>query len=189
MASGSADASVLLWDTAGERSRAKPQAALSAEQLDKLWSDLAANDAVAAYQAICTLRASPKEAVQLLERHLKPVQAGDAKRVAEALRNLDSDDFTTREQAAKDLAAMGEAAEPALRKVLTGEPSAEVRQRVEKLLGSLAGADPWRPTRALELLEQIGTPESRRLLTTLASGAPEASRTREAQAALDRAKR
>jgi len=40
--------------------------------------------------------------------------------------------------------------------------------------------------RALEVLEQVGTPEARQVLTTLATGAPHARLTREAKAALDR---
>jgi hypothetical protein len=43
-----------------------------------------------------------------------------------------------------------------------------------------------RQTRALEALEQIRSPEARKLLERLAAGAPEARLTREAQAALER---
>jgi hypothetical protein len=43
-----------------------------------------------------------------------------------------------------------------------------------------------RRSRALDVLEHIGDPQSRRLLTALAQGAPKAHRTEEAQAALDR---
>ena len=43
-----------------------------------------------------------------------------------------------------------------------------------------------RPTRALELLEHLGTPEARRLLQTLASGNPSARLTIDAAAALRR---
>jgi hypothetical protein len=177
---------VLIWDVAGQRSRQQPVAPLPAAQLDKLWNDLAANDAVTAYQAICALRASPRQAVPLLERHLKPVPRADAKRLAQALRDLDSDRFAVREQAAKELEAMGEAAEPALRQALAGKPSEELRRRLEQLLGRLEGAEELRRARALEGLEQADSPESRRLLTALAQGAPQARLTREAQEALKR---
>jgi hypothetical protein len=40
--------------------------------------------------------------------------------------------------------------------------------------------------RAVEALEHIGTPEARKLLETLATGAPEARQTRDAKAALRR---
>jgi hypothetical protein len=43
-----------------------------------------------------------------------------------------------------------------------------------------------RPTRAVELLERLGTPEARQALAALAGGAPEAPLTLQAKAALRR---
>jgi RNA polymerase sigma factor (sigma-70 family) len=187
MASGSSDGSVLIWDAAGRRSRLAPAAApLSADQLDSLWADLAARDAVTAYRAICALRAAPRQAAALLERHLKPVPRADAKRLAAAIRDLSSAQFTVRNRAMKELEAVAEAAEPAVRQALGGKPSEEVRRRLEQLLERLEGVEELRRARALEVLEQSDSPESRRVLTALAQGAPEARRTRAAQAALDR---
>ena len=40
--------------------------------------------------------------------------------------------------------------------------------------------------RAIEALEQIGSPDARKVLDTLAKGMPESRQTREAKAALDR---
>jgi hypothetical protein len=106
--------------------------------------------------------------------------------VAEALRNLDSSRFSVRDQATKELEKLGEAAELPLRQVLTEKPPLEVRQRVELLLDRLGGAHQLRQLRSLEVLEQLGNSESRRLLLTLAGGSPQAGLTRNAQAALDR---
>jgi WD40 repeat protein len=186
MASGGSDASVVLWAAAGQR-QPPPPAPLSETDLDRLWDDLAANDAATAYGAICALRASPRQAVRLLERHLKPQPEADAKRIARALRDLDSDEFAIRERAAKELADVAEAAEPALRRALDGKPSAEVRRRLEQLFGQIEAAAGGRRPRALEVLEQIDSAESRRLLAALTHGAPGARLTREARAALDRA--
>ncbi|HTU18889.1 MAG TPA: hypothetical protein VMG10_12590 [Gemmataceae bacterium] len=47
-------------------------------------------------------------------------------------------------------------------------------------------SEPLRDSRALEVLEQLGTPEARGLLRRLADGAPEARLTREARAVLQR---
>jgi hypothetical protein len=59
-----------------------------------------------------------------------------------------------------------------------------------KLLTSLndsgSSGELLRQDRALELLERLGTPDARRRLEALASGAPRAWLTREAQAARDR---
>jgi WD40 repeat protein len=186
MASGGSDATVLIWDVTGQGSPRQPAPApLSTTQLAKLWTDLAAKDAATAYQAICALREAPRQAVTLFQPHLKPVPRADAKRFAKALRNLDSERFLVRQQAAKEIEQMGEAAEPGLRAVLAGKPSVEVAQRVERLLDRLEPGT-LRRSRALEVLEHIGDPPSRRLLTALAQGAPKARRTEEAQAALDR---
>jgi RNA polymerase sigma factor (sigma-70 family) len=187
MASGSQDGSVLVWDVTGRRSHSQPGATrLRDDQCDGLWTDLASRDAAPAYRAICQLRAAPRQAAALLERHLKPVPRADAKRVAEAIRDLGSPQFTVRSRAMRDLETVGEAAEPALRQALASKPSEEVRRRLEQLLGRLEGAEELRRARALEVLEQADSPETRRVLTALAQGAPQARLTRAAQAALDR---
>ena len=84
---------------------------------------------------------------------------------------------------------MGEQIEPALRRVLEGKPSLEVRGRVQAILDALGGVPPagtLRTLRAIRALERVGTPEARRILRTLADGAAGARETREAKAALER---
>jgi hypothetical protein len=67
-----------------------------------------------------------------------------------------------------------------------------VRRRVESLLQKLEAKSPsveqLRPLRAVELLEQIATPEARQLLEALAGGSRDAGLTRDARAALERLK-
>jgi hypothetical protein len=105
---------------------------------------------------------------------------------------LDSDVFTVRDKATKELRKLGELAEPAYRKALAARPALEMSRRLQELLDDV-GQQQWRPSaedlrqlRAIEALERIGTPEARRLLETLASGANGARQTREARAALQR---
>jgi hypothetical protein len=130
--------------------------------------------------------------VRFLGEHLRPA-AGESRKVDRLLADLDSDDFPVRERASAALAALGEAAEPALRKALEGEPSPEVRRRVEALMQKLhsrsLSAEEARALRAVEALEYCETPEARRLLQALGTGAPEARLTREARAALGRLSR
>jgi RNA polymerase sigma factor (sigma-70 family) len=187
MASGGSDACVLIWDATGQRSRQqRPSSPWNAAQLDQLWADLATDHAATAYQAICTLRASPGQALPFIEKRLRPVPLVDVKRIAEAIRRLDSEQFTVRDQATAELEQLGDAAEAALRRALADKPSLEVRRRVERLLERLDGAEQRRRARALEVLENIGSPESRRVLSALARGAPDAYLTQEAQTSLDR---
>jgi len=95
-----------------------------------------------------------------------------------------------REKAQEELAALGDLAEPALLRSLENKPSVEMRRRVQTLLERLRGPvtrpEFLQALRALAVLEDIGTPEARRLLQELAKGAPEARLTREAKASLRR---
>jgi WD40 repeat protein len=187
LASGSADGSVLIWDNTGQLEREKKLIIpLGAAQLEKLWGDLADQSAAISYQGICALRASPSQAVPFLDKHLKPVAVADAKQIAIALRDLGSEQFKVRSQANHALEMMAEAAEPAMREALASMPSEEARQRIKLLLDRLGGTEQLRGSRALEVLEQIGDSASRRLLTKLAQGAPQARFTREAEEALKR---
>jgi RNA polymerase sigma factor (sigma-70 family) len=189
--SGGTDTTALTWDlTRLTTSKAAPVAELPARDMDALWTDLAGKDATRAFDAIRKLSASPDQAVTLLKDHLRPAKPADPKRLARLLGDLDSDHFEVRRRAQSDLEGLGELAEPALRKALAGDPSLEVRQRVERLLDNLSGQVPQagqlRELRAVELLELTGSSEARQLLQALAEGAPEARLTREARSAIRR---
>ena len=83
----------------------------------------------------------------------------------------------------------GDRAEAGLREALAaGQLSLELRRRIENLLDKLSPASPetLRLLRALEVLENVRTPEARKVLQKLASGVPGARLTREAKAALTR---
>jgi HEAT repeat protein len=125
----------------------------------------------------------------MLADRLRPAAVVDAKRVEKLLGDLDSERFTVREAAARELIRMGEQIEPALERVLDGKPSLEVRNRVQAIQASLHGVPPaptLRTLRAIRALEQLGMPEARHILRKLAEGAAEARATREAKKALDR---
>ena len=78
-------------------------------------------------------------------------------------------------------------------KASADQKSAERRRRAELLLIKLAGPltlpDRLREVRAIEVMEQIGSPEARELLQVLAKGAPGAGLTEEAKASLERLSR
>ena len=120
--------------------------------------------------------AAPKQTLPLLRDQLKPVPPADAVRIAKLIKDLDNDDFDMREKASAELEHIGEPAQPALRKALEGTPSAEVRIALGRLLdrfsGKVPSADNLRRERALEVLEQIGGPEGRTVLESLAQAPP-----------------
>jgi RNA polymerase sigma factor (sigma-70 family) len=190
LVSGNEDTTALVWDLTGRLGAAgKPS---GPEGLVAAWAGLAGDDAAAAYDALRRLAAAPADAVPLLRKLLRPVPVADEKRLARLVADLDSDEYAVREKASGALKQMGEAAVPACRKALAGRPSAEMRQRLEKVLEREERGQ-WSPSgerlrqlRALEALELAGSDEARRLLEELAGGMPGAWLTEEAKAALKR---
>jgi predicted NAD/FAD-dependent oxidoreductase len=97
-----------------------------------------------------------------------------------------------REHATSELQKIGELAISTFDKVLTSNPSLEMRNRVETMRkqsdpdSMILKGERLRKYRAVEVLERIGSPEARRLLTTYAKGAPGALLTTSADAALKR---
>jgi hypothetical protein len=183
LASASADTTALLWavrDPAGRR----PADTAAA------WDDLAGADAARAYDAVCALAARPEASLRWLAEHLHPAAEPPPGRVDHLLRDLDSNQFAERQRATRELEQLGELAEAALRKALAGNPSLEVRQRIERLLNKEARLEPapdrLRAWRAVEVLEAIGTPAAREILAGLARGAPAAGLTQRAKAAVER---
>jgi RNA polymerase sigma factor (sigma-70 family) len=186
LVSGGNDTTVLVWDLGGHAG------ALSADELHARWDDLRGDDAPRAYRAVRQLASAPAAAVGLLREHVKPIAPADEQRVAALIAALDSNDFTVRQKAGADLEQLGDLCAGACRKALAGRPALEVRRRLEALLDKQAAAarhpspERRRGLRALEILELVGTDDARRLLATLASGAPGAWLTEEARASLAR---
>ncbi|HWG43211.1 MAG TPA: hypothetical protein VN688_10530, partial [Gemmataceae bacterium] len=156
---------------------------------EKHWQALAASNAATAYRSINALTSAPEQTIPLLRERVHAVSQPNPQLLARLLTDLDSDRFEVREKAMKQIEAIGELAKPALRKTLAGNPSLEVRRRVEQLLVSMEPAnspEQLRALRAVEVLEYLGTRQARQVLETLASGVVEARRTREAKASLAR---
>jgi len=191
IASGGGDGTVLLWDVTGRVENGKfTTVELAPPALEAAWNDLIGDDATKAHRSIWALTAAPKQTLPLLRDNVKPVPAGDAKQIAQLVKDLDADDFEVREKASTELEKIGAPAESALRKALEGTPTAEVRTRVGELLKKFTvkapSAERLRSERALEVLEHIGGAEARAILEKVAEGAPEAALTQQAKAALRR---
>jgi hypothetical protein len=160
---------------------------LTARQVETLWEELANSDAVVAYKAIWALASAPERTIALLKERAQPLAPIDEKQAEGFIKDLDSDRFAVREQASKGLEGLGEAAESIMQKTLKGNPTLEVRRRLEHLLQRLPlGPKQLQMLRATEVLEQIGSPGAREVLERLADGMPEARLTLEARASLER---
>jgi WD40 repeat protein len=193
LASGSSDHTALCWDVTGlaPDGRLRP-VDLRPDDLTGLWDDLAGADGVRAHQAIWRLVAGAAQSVAFLRQHLSPVAAAEPGRLAQLLADLDSDRFDARARASARLIELGHLAEAALRKALQEQPSPEVRRRIQAILDELdlpLTSQRLRQVRAVEVLEQIGTPGAREVLRALATGAAQARLTREAKASLERGAR
>ena len=130
---------------------------------------------------------SPKQALPYLAEHLSSLTARGTARpqsVARLLADLDSDSFPVREKAQAELEKMGPSVEGDLRKALEGKPSLEMRRRIETLLEkrTVWSGERLRTLRTLEAIEYMNTPDARRLVASLAKGAPSAWLTEEARA-------
>jgi hypothetical protein len=182
------DGTVLVWDTAAAvRRHLARKIILTAADLQRRWDALGDADEGAVAVACERLVEVPRQALPWLKKHLRPMSEQGIDRL---LADLDSRSFATRQKAMAELHRREFAAQPALKKVLAGAPSLELRRRAEALLQKLAApmAEPsvLRAWRSVTVLEQIGTAEARALLGRLARGSPHARLTQDAQAALRR---
>jgi WD40 repeat protein len=179
LATGGADANVLLWDLAGG---AAPGAAkLTATDLTALWADLAA-DAAKAEPALWALVRAPAQSVPFLRERLRPAPP---QKVAALVADLDHKTLAVRQKASVALDEMGEAAEAALRNALADGLPLEQRRRVEQILAK-RDRDAITKLRAMEALEYVGTPEARAVLEEVAKGTPNPRVAQVAAAALER---
>ena len=194
LASGSWDHTALVWDVTGvcpdgQMLSLTPQP----DEIGRLWTELGSSDGVRAYRALWMMVAAARPSVSFLAERLRPEQPVEDARLKRLIAELDSEQFQNRTWASQELEELGELAETALRKALAGTQSLEVRRRVDDLLHKVEtrtlSPKQLLNLRALEVLEQIGTPEARRVLQDLAEGAPEARLTQEAKASLERLSR
>src|SRR5205823_3831726 len=97
--------------------------------------------------------------------------------------------FERRQASERELAQLGELAEPVLRRALGAGISAESRRRVERLLDyrrMFVNPEALRRARSVYVLEKGGTAGARQLLQTLAAGDRSVRSTRHAADALKR---
>jgi hypothetical protein len=188
LATGLMDGTALLWDVQGVTGRPVPSRRLSDREADECWTQLA-RDARQAYAGLGQLIADPERAVTLLRERVKPAEAVPADRVRKLIAALGAPTYRERESAMRELRALGEQTEAALEAALAKKPPEETRRRVEQLLATVwrdRSPEALRQLRAVEALEWVGTPAARQALEHLAGGAPGATLTRAAAAALHR---
>lgn len=167
LVAASDDAPILLWDVYALEKSKLPAKLLSKEDKDKLWQQLASDDAVKAFQAVCDLIARPEEAVALLQDRWQRVPRATAQQMQKWIEDLDSNQFSVRQKAQAELERYLAGHEMLLTKALDKTNTLELRRRLEGILNRLH-PERLRRTRMLEVLERIGTGPARQFLQTLA---------------------
>src|SRR5262245_44186845 len=162
-------------------------------KLASCWQDLGSNDAAKAYRAMAGMFLEPDAAVTLLAKMRPPVKPADGPTIARWMDELGSDKFGVRDQARRKLEEQGVFARDALIKASKRELPLETLRRVEALLRRIEDArnDPEfvRNQRALEVLEQIGSQQAKRLLKQWVTGSAAAYLAKESAEMLQRLER
>jgi len=176
---------LLLWDLRGTL-HSKPVRP-DASTCGKLVEWLADANAATAFEALRLVVAWPAETLPLLASAVMPVATPNAAKITLWIEQLDSPTYRIRDKAAAELTALGELAAPPLRAAFAQTDSAEVRERVEAILGRSGNSSmDLRGLRAVEAAEWAGTDLARDVLKRWAGGAPGARLTSDAAAALHR---
>ncbi|HZV07761.1 MAG TPA: WD40 repeat domain-containing protein [Gemmataceae bacterium] len=166
------DSTILEWDVSG-RLRKKTETP-NADRLSVLWRTLADTPEIA-YPVVWEMLDHPAVSVPFLIGKLSPAKPIDVRRVRQLLGRLDAELFAEREEASRQILALGERTLHVLRRVLQDKPSLETRKRIEEIIQSLnrgPTSEQLRLLRALTVLEWSGSPSAGEHLKRLANGDP-----------------
>jgi len=192
LATGQWNGVVYVWNLRRVLGGPSPPA-MGPSDLASSWEALSRDDGVRAYCAMRDLATAGDSAVGFLRERMSPVPSSSAG-AQDLIQRLDDDQVSVREDAAEALIHLGPPAIPLVKDALARTKSAEVHSRAEGILEALE-----RPTlhfkgmwargiRGIEVLESIGTPGAKELLTSIAEGADGPWETEFARRALERAR-
>ncbi len=181
---------VLLWEVSPPASQHPRDDA----DLRRAVAQLASGDAQTGRKAMATLIAAGENGLEVLAPHLEPIaDPGQAEReIQRLIKDLDSDDFSTRQGASEALRALGPRTVPALEAELKRELSLDATRRIQRLLKQLENkterytGESLRRIRGIEVLEGIGSAQAQELLKQLANGPASSPETLDARFALNR---
>ncbi len=159
-------------DATGLR-KGKPPA-VTADDLQNFWRDLAGTSDDKGYRAFWTLVATPEQALPFLEKQLTDTKGkSHLKEIKLWIAQLGHDKFAVREQAMKHLEKHISEAADLLEQQLDKAGSPEVFLRIEKLLTLRKGPEieTLRIEKAVRAIEYVATPAARQCLSRLARDA------------------
>jgi RNA polymerase sigma factor (sigma-70 family) len=155
---------------------------------DRPLDRLAGDNAERAWEAIWALAADPDGPKRLRERFPR-IDGPKPETVQGWIADLDDAAFARREAASAALTRAAVLCEPAMRRALEGKPTAEVRERLTKILTGITrrlSRDDITHARAVQAMELANTAAARKVLEEWAAGVEGAWLTIEARAALER---
>ena len=164
------DGRVLTWPAGDPTREWKPEGPLSNATTGLLWERLARNEVRELYGAVQMLAARPKTSIPFLKEVLKPIPEPDRARLTTLVDGLKNPDYNERKKAAVELRPFGELALPELRSREEHHDRMIDRWR-ENLENREPSPEEIRASRAIRILEQIGTDDARQFLDVLSRGA------------------
>jgi len=187
LASGGHNGTILIWEVPKHE---RSDLVLKEGDLDSFWLELGDRDAPDANHALAGFAAAPEQTLPFFRKQLSAIgKQLEGSQYADLIAKLDDDSFKVREKAMRELALAGADAADALRRELNNSPSAEVKRRIEDLLGRLKTggySQRLRFLRALEVLERIGSPQAKNVLRSLVGQSLPPDLREEVQASLSR---
>jgi WD40 repeat protein len=188
---GGSDTAIIGWDMSRpEWTRRRLAIELSDDEMEKHWERLRNGTPEQAYRSKWALVGSPRQFLNFLRGRLKPQVQVSLEQIKSWINELDAESYKARERAHQQLVIHIEQSEKQLRETLAQSKSAEQRDRITKIIDASFSAipqpDQLQQLRAIEVLEQIGTSESRELLQTIAKSDLPPRITRDAAESLKR---
>lgn len=165
---------LILFDLPSLAKAPEPGADLPDEAtVSRLWSDLAVGEGPPVFHALYSLVRYGDGVVPFLRKHLEEERESTVRRAKKILPSMKSDDPEVREEAARELTKLGRWGAKAIQEELKTPLDAEVRERLEGILESLA--PPYREfpnvaarhTRLRWVLERMGSDAARALAALL----------------------
>lgn len=162
----------------------------NATDLKGSWQNLGSKDGKVAFRAMFNLATDIDKVAEFLESHVHPIPHSDGDTFRQLTKMLGAADFEIRKKATEQLGRYSSSFEPGLRDLFETSEAAEDRMRLAQVrkVGAFGSSDleTLRASRAIQVLERIGSVRSERILDSLAKGAPSAKVTQEARSALER---
>ena len=194
LATGGMDTALYLWDISGKYLRQEVGTGKDREaNLQAMWQALGKAQASEAFRTMGTMISETETTIALLQKEMQPAKEIpiDEDGIRKLVKELGNKRFAVRVKAEHALKKLGRQAQQFLHEAIddpktTQESQLRLRQLVALIEQQVSSPKDLQTRRSIEILERIGTPTARQLLSRLAGGAPSANITAQARAALER---